>query len=257
MAQTRHIIEIDDELCDGCGQCVPACEEGAIQIIGGKARLVGEKYCDGLGNCLGECPTGALKIVEREAEPFDEEAVQELLAAQKKEQPATPSGCPSARLQQFSSCAQANIPREQTSSALSHWPVQIKLVPPHAPFLQNADLLITADCAPVATAEYHSRFLPGKVALMGCPKFDDVQEYLDKFVDIFSRGDIASVTVLSMEVPCCSGLLGIVKKAREISGAAVPIRNVVLSTRGEVKQELESAAQIRALERSKGRGSMR
>jgi ferredoxin len=243
MTQTRQIIEIDEELCDGCGQCVPACEEGAIQIIDGKARLVGDKYCDGLGNCLGECPTGALKIVEREADPFDEEAVQELLAAQAKgQEKAQAGGCPSAALRQFSTCAQANTPREQASSALSHWPVQIKLVPPHAPFLQNADLLVTADCAPVATAEYHSRFLPGKVALMGCPKFDDAQEYLDKFVDILSRGDISSVTVLSMEVPCCSGLLGMVKKAREISGADVPIRNVVLSTQGEVKQELESAA---------------
>mgnify|MGYP006287665097 CR=1 FL=1 len=242
MTQTRQIIEIDEELCDGCGQCVPACEEGAIQVIEGKARLVGDKYCDGLGNCLGECPTGALKIVERQAEPFDEEAVQELLKDQKKEHSEAPSGCPSARLQQFSPCAQANTPREQTSSALSHWPVQIKLVPPHAPFLQNADLLVTADCAPVASAEYHSRFLPGKVALMGCPKFDDAQEYLDRFVDIFSRGDISSVTVLSMEVPCCSGLLGMVKKAREISGADVPIRNVVLSTQGEMKQDLESAA---------------
>ena len=245
MTQTRQIIEIDDELCDGCGQCVPACEEGAIQVIDGKARLVGDKYCDGLGNCLGECPTGALKIVEREAEAFDEEAVQELLAQQEKQQAetaATACGCPSSRLQQFASCAQADIPGQQNASALSHWPVQIKLVPPHAPFLKHADLLVTADCAPVATAEYHSRFLPGKVALMGCPKFDDAKEYLDTFVAIFKRGDIVSVTVLSMEVPCCSGLLGIVKKAAELSGTAVPIRQVVLSTRGEVKQELDCAA---------------
>ena len=236
MRQNRHIIEIDEELCDGCGQCVPACEEGAIQIVGGKAKLVGEKYCDGLGNCLGECPTGALKVVEREAEPFDEQAVQELLAAQ-KEQKARPSGCPSSQMQQFSACDQANMPQEQTASALSHWPVQIKLIPPHAPFLHNADLLVTADCAPIATAEYHFRFLPGRVALMGCPKFDDLQEYLDKFVDIFSRGDISSVTVLSMEVPCCSGLLGMIQKAREISEADVPIHSVVLSTKGQVREE--------------------
>ena len=233
----REIIEINEELCDGCGQCVPACEEGAIQIIGGKARLVGEKYCDGLGNCLGECPTGALQIVEREAEPFDEQAVQELLTEQKKGQGNISSGCPSARMQEFTPCQRANIPTEQSGSALSHWPVQIRLIPAHAPFLKGADLLVTADCAPVASAEYHSRFLPGKVALMGCPKFDDAQAYVDKFVDIFERGDIASVTVLSMEVPCCSGLLGIVKKSRELAGSQVPIREVVLSTTGEVKQE--------------------
>ncbi|MFP4284991.1 MAG: ATP-binding protein [Desulfovermiculus sp.] len=233
----RQIIEINEELCDGCGQCVPACEEGAIQIIDGKARLVGEKFCDGLGNCLGECPTGALKIVEREAEPFDEQAVQELLAEQEERQANISSGCPSARMQRFSACQRANIPVEQSGSALSHWPVQIRLIPAHAPFLKGADLLVTADCAPVASAKYHSRFLPGKVALMGCPKFDDVQAYVDKFVDIFERGDISSVTVLSMEVPCCSGLLGIVKKARELAGSRVPIRNVVLSTKGEVTQE--------------------
>lgn len=242
MKQTRHIIEIDEELCDGCGQCVPACEEGAIQIVGGKAKLVGEKYCDGLGNCLGECPTGALKVVEREADPFDEEAVRELLAAQEKGETKVHSGCPSAQMQQFSACAQANMPQEQTASALSHWPVQIKLIPPHAPFLQNADLLVTADCAPIATAEYHSRFLPGRVALMGCPKFDDLQEYLDKFVDIFSRGDISSVTVLSMEVPCCSGLLGMIQKARAVSGTTVPIRSVVLSTQGQVREEQDIPA---------------
>ncbi|WP_034622480.1 ATP-binding protein [Desulfovermiculus halophilus] len=235
---TRQIIEIDEELCDGCGQCVPACEEGAIQIIDGKARLVGEKYCDGLGNCLGECPTGALRVVEREAEPFDEQAVQELLNG-KQAADTTITGCPSAGLKQFSPCQRANIPKEQSGSALSHWPVQIRLVPPHAPFLEGADLLITADCAPVANAEYHSRFLPGKVALMGCPKFDDAQAYVDKFVEIFDRGDINSVTVLSMEVPCCSGLLGMVKKAKELSGSRVPIRHVIVGTKGDVIQEVD------------------
>ncbi len=236
----RQIMEIDEELCDGCGQCVPACEEGAIQIINGKARLIGEKYCDGLGNCLGECPTGALQIVEREAEVFDEQAVEELLD-EKGEETKTFSGCPSAGLEQFSPCQKANVPKEQSGSALSHWPVQIRLVPAHAPFLAGADLLITADCAPVASAEYHSRFLPGKVVLMGCPKFDDAQLYVDKFTDILDRGDMHSLTVLSMEVPCCSGLLGMVKKARELAGSRIPIRHVVLSTKGDVKQEVHIA----------------
>ncbi len=239
MSMTRKIIEIDEELCDGCGECVPACEESAIQIVNGKARLIAEKYCDGLGNCLGECPTGALQVVEREAEPFDEEAVQEMLARQKSEQSRSAGGCPSAGLQQFASCDRANLPQEQSGSALSHWPVQIKLVPPQAPFLKDADLLVTADCAPVATAEYHSRFLPGKVALMGCPKFDDAQEYLQKFKDIFTQAGVKSVTVLSMEVPCCSGLLGIVKKAVEMAGVQVSLKNIILSTKGDVKQELD------------------
>lgn len=235
MRQKRQIIKIDEDLCDGCGQCVPACEEGAIQVINGKARLIGEKYCDGLGICLGKCPTGALSIEEREAEPFDQEAVQEYLDRQVDNQAVT--GCPSAACQQFAAGNKTNMNQTVQESALSHWPVQIKLVSPEAPFLKDADLLITADCAPVATAEYHSRFLPGKVALLGCPKFDEVQDYLDKFTDILSRGDISSITVLSMEVPCCSGLLGIVRKAREVAEVDIEIKNIVLSLQGQVKHE--------------------
>lgn len=235
MRQKRQIIKIDEDLCDGCGQCVPACEEGAIQVINGKARLIGEKYCDGLGICLGKCPTGALSIEEREAEPFDQEAVQEYLDRQVDNQAVT--GCPSAACQQFAAGNKTNMNQTVQESALSHWPVQIKLVSPEAPFLKDADLLITADCAPVATAEYHSRFLPGKVALLGCPKFDEVQDYLDKFADILSRGDISSITVLSMEVPCCSGLLGIVRKAREVAEVDIEIKNIVLSLQGQVKHE--------------------
>lgn len=235
MRQKRQVIKIDEDLCDGCGQCVPACAEGAIQIINGKARLVAEKYCDGLGNCLGKCPTGALSIEEREAEPFDQEAVQEYLDRQVNNQAVT--SCPSAACQQFAAGNKTNMNQPVQESALFHWPVQIKLVSPETPFLKDADLLITADCAPVATAEYHSRFLPGKVALLGCPKFDEVQDYLDKFADILSRGDISSITVLSMEVPCCSGLLGIVQKAREVAEVDIEIKNIVLSLQGQVKHE--------------------
>jgi len=240
MAQKRKIIHIDEDLCDGCGQCVPACEEGAIQIIDGKAKLIQDRLCDGLGNCLGECPQGAIQMIEREAEEFDEEAVRqqlEKLGAKNQEQPQG-SGCPSAQLQNLSSCKSANVPREQAGeSALSHWPVKIKLVPPHAPFLKNADLLVTADCAPVATSAYHNRYLPGKVALLGCPKFDDAEAYVQKFTDIFEQAGVNSVTVLSMEVPCCSGLVGIVKQARKNAGSQVPVQNVVLTLGGEVKQE--------------------
>lgn len=219
----RKIIQIDDELCDGCGQCVPSCAEGAIQIIDGKARLLADKYCDGLGACLGECPTGALSIVEREAEEFDEEAVGAYLSskAQKaaSEETSLPCGCPSVQLQTFVPCQKANEPAVQESlvSALSHWPVQIRLVPAGAPFLKGANLLVVADCVPVAYRSFHQDFLKGKVVLVGCPKFDNAQEYIQKFAEIFNTADIKTVTVVVMEVPCCNGLPMIVEKGMSMA----------------------------------------
>ena len=241
MKINRKIIEIDPELCDGCGLCVPSCAEGAIQVIDGKARLVAEKYCDGLGACLGECPNDALKITEREAEDFDETAVEAHLKTTEKEKaPAAtvlPCGCPSTQLQSFTqpdSCQQANLPRFQggQTSALAHWPVQIKLVPPNAPFLKGADLLVAADCTPLAYANFHRDLLQGKVVMMGCPKFDDVQEYIQKFTDIFNTADIKSLTTVIMEVPCCSGLPFIVRKALAASGKKIPLEEKVISIRG-------------------------
>ncbi|WP_456433838.1 ATP-binding protein [Thermosulfuriphilus sp.] len=237
----RKIIEIDEELCDGCGKCVPACAEGAIEIINGKARLVAEKYCDGLGACLGECPKGALRIVERPAEEFDEEAVKRYLEEKKKAQESPVCGCPSAKIQFLASeapaCQSANTPRGQANSALSHWPVQIRLVPPTAPFLKEAQLLVVADCTPVAYSRLHEDFLAGRIILIGCPKFDNPQEYVEKFAQIFSQADIKEVTILIMEVPCCGGLPVIVKKGLEISGRKVPFRVVTISTRGEILRE--------------------
>ncbi len=243
MKVMRKIIEIDEELCDGCGQCVPACAEGAIQVIDGKAKLVAEKYCDGLGACLGECPNGALKVIEREAEDFDEEAVEEYLkekeAEEKKAEEFVAPACPSARLQTFapaSACEEANVPTQQTStvSALSHWPVQIHLVPPTAPFLKDAELLIVADCVPIAYPTLHQDFIKGKVVLVGCPKFDDIPQYIQKFTDIFKSANIKNITAVVMEVPCCSGLPMIVKKAMEAAGKEIPMEQVVISTRGQV-----------------------
>jgi len=243
MGVTRKIIEIDEELCDGCGQCVPGCAEGAIQIIDGKARLMAEKYCDGLGACLGECPTGALKIIEREAEEFDEEAVEEHLKTMERfEKPAEATmacGCPSTQIQSFSSpmsCQGANEPvaHSRAASALSHWPVQIRLVPPSAPFLRGAHLLVAADCTPVAYSHFHRDFLKGKVVMVGCPKFDEVQVYIQKFADIFNGADIKSITVVVMEVPCCQGLPVIIKKGMELAGKTIPLDQVIISTRGEV-----------------------
>jgi Pyruvate/2-oxoacid:ferredoxin oxidoreductase delta subunit len=246
MKGTRKIIEIDDELCDGCGQCVPSCAEGAIEIVNGKAKLVADKYCDGLGACLGECPTGALTIVEREAEAFDEEAVHKHLnsANQKNEplEPTLPCGCPSAEIKSFEprlsdQKALRPLVGGSAASALSHWPVQIRLVPPDAPFLKKADLLVAADCTPFAYGNFHEDFLKGRVALVGCPKFDDVNSYVDKFSNIFSVNDINSILVLVMEVPCCRGLPKIVEKALEMTKKPIPARVVEISRRGTILTE--------------------
>ena len=241
----RKIIEIDEEKCDGCGNCVPSCAEGAIQIIDGKAKVVKDQYCDGLGACLGECPQGALRLIEREAEEFDESAVETFLKEQEAQKssekaPVTLAcGCPSAQLKTFptagGSCQEANKPVNMTSeaSALCHWPVQIRLIPPTAPFLKGADLLITADCAAVAAPGFHREYLKGKVVMMGCPKFDDVESYVDKFAQIFKVAGIKSITTLIMEVPCCSGLPGLVEKAMALAGVEIPMEKVVINARGE------------------------
>ncbi len=220
MKVLRQIIEIDEEKCDGCGLCVPACEEGAIQIINGKAKVVAEKYCDGLGACLGHCPKGAIKIVEREAEEFDPEAVEEYLKS-KSDNPVSCKTCESIE----------SIDKSQ----LGHWPVQIKLIPPKAPFLKNADLLVLADCAAVAYPNLHRDFLNGKVVMMGCPKFDNMQEYFEKFTLIFKEHEINSITILLMEVPCCSGLVGLIKNSLKEAGKEVPTSVKILSIKGELK----------------------
>ncbi len=246
MKRLRKIIEIDEELCDGCGQCVPGCAEGSLQIVDGKAKMVSDNLCDGLGACIGECPNGALRIVEREAEEFDEEAVEKYLAeketAKQKQQPVLACGCPSTNIQTFapiSSCREANIPAgfEDSESALSHWPIQIRLIPATAPFLKGADLLVLADCCGVAIPTLHKDLLKGRVVMMGCPKFDDIQEYVEKFADIFKTADIKSVLSVVMEVPCCSGLPMIVKKGMEAAGKNIPIKELVISTRGKILEQ--------------------
>ncbi len=241
----RNIIEIDEEKCTGCGQCIIQCAEGALEIIDGKAKLVADRYCDGLGACLGDCPEDALKMIQRDADEFDEEAVEHRLAEQKQaageSQPHAHHGCPSANVRTFAAaspcaCQEANQAQTQTSqgSALGHWPVQIRLVPANAPFLKNADLLVAADCTPVAYPNFHRDFLQGKAVMIGCPKFDDAQSYVEKFADIFKQNSVKSVTVVVMEVPCCAGLPMIVKKGIEMSGKAVPTEKIVISSQGEI-----------------------
>jgi Fe-S-cluster-containing hydrogenase component 2 len=246
MKSMRKIIKIDEELCNGCGQCVPDCAEGSLAIIDGKARLVAEKFCDGLGACLGACPTGALTIVEREADEFDEEAVEEYLAAKEIEaKPAgpanLPSGCASSHLQTFapnSTCRMANTPIVQLAggnepSLLNHWPVQIRLIPTHAPFLQNADLLVVADCTAVAVPGFQQKYVAGKTIMMGCPKFDDAEGYIERFAEIIKTCNLKSLTILIMEVPCCSAMNVIIKKAMKIAEKSIPIEQITISTHGE------------------------
>lgn len=243
MKTIRKIICINEAKCDGCGQCVINCAEGALAIIDGKAKVISDNLCDGLGACIGECPQDALEIIEREAEEFDEEAVEEHLSKAKAEEGAPKMmacGCPSTQIQSFApadACRKVNHPvemRSQARSALSHWPVQIRLVPPTAPFLKGADLLIAADCVPVAFPSLHRDFLKGRVVMIGCPKFDDAKEYIDKFKSIFKIAGIKSITTVVMEVPCCSGLPAIVKRGLELSSRSIPINQVTVSTRGEI-----------------------
>lgn len=235
MKKNREIVEIDEALCDGCGQCVGACAESAIEIVNGKARLKAERYCDGLGACLGECPRGALKIIVREADDFDEAAVHELIAQEKREQELKaahasaggggklPCGCPGSQVMDLrkpagcpSSAAKAAVPVGE--SALGHWPVKLRLVPPAASFLQGAHVLLAADCAPVALPGFNPNVIQGKAALIACPKFEDAEATAGKIRDILLNARPSKLTVMRMEVPCCMGLTRLV---REAAGAAL------------------------------------
>lgn len=248
MKIVRKIIEIDEERCDGCGQCVPGCAEGALQIVDGKARIVSDKFCDGLGACIGDCPNDALKIVEREAEEFDEEAVESYLSEIQDTcdtAPAMACGCPSSNIMSFVPENQneaAKSPSARIPSGLSNWPVQIRLIPPAAPFLKGADLLVMADCVSVAYPGLHRDLINGKVVMMGCPKFDDVDEYIARFTEIFKTAVIRRITIVIMEVPCCSGLPYIVKKALEKSGRRIPMEEIVIGTKGNILSKTEKKA---------------
>ena len=244
----RKIVHIDEEKCNGCGLCIPSCAEGALQIVDGKARLVSEKFCDGLGACLGECPQGAITIEERVAEEFDEELVKEHLTAHQPEETLAcgcPSstvgqfeqegGCPGAKVTQFGvTVATEAAPGLHQPSMLGHWPVQLTLVPPKAPFLQGTDLVLAAHCVPFAYAGFHQDFLKDHSLLIACPKLDDFPAHLKKLTDILSQSDVRSLTVVHMEVPCCSGLVHMAREAIKASGKNVPMKEVTISVRGEV-----------------------
>ncbi len=275
----REIITIDEELCNGCGECIPGCPEGALQIIDGKARLVSDLFCDGLGACIGTCPTGAITVEKREAVPYDEyktmtniipqgegtiaahlrhlldhrqdEFYRQALECLKdhgirnplekndataKASGCASGGCPGSRLMQF------EMQRHETPEAsgsiqsrLGQWPIQLALLNPDAPIFDGADLLVSADCAPFAYADFHRRFLEGKTLMIFCPKLDrDLEMYIEKLARIFKNNSIASVSVVHMEVPCCGGVGKVVKAAVRRSGKNVVIRDYTISIRGEI-----------------------
>ena len=242
----RKIVQIDEEKCNGCGECVPACAEGAIRIVNGKAVLSADNLCDGLGACLGECPQDAIHIIEREADEFNEEAVShhlaESLSGTGKPAPANPhsshGGCPGSRAMTLTPPPAAAAPEDTASqpSQLGQWPVQIHLVPTSAPYFQNADLLIAADCVPFAYAGFHRDFLAGKALVIGCPKLDDNNFYEEKLSELFRVSTIKSVTVLRMEVPCCGGIVMAARRAVAASGKNIPFNEVTIGINGEIRR---------------------
>ncbi|MTI46520.1 ATP-binding protein [Sporosalibacterium faouarense] len=253
----REIVKINEEKCNGCGLCVPGCAEGAIKIVDGKAKLIADNLCDGIGNCIGHCPQDAIEVIRREADEFDEEAVDKHLSSTKKKaQPANTGvqkmghgghghgghngGCPGSRAmsinrtsnKQGSTVSSEDI-EVKIKPQLNQWPVQLKLVPESAPYLDGRDLLVTADCVPFAYPNYHLDLLKGKSVVIGCPKLDDVQFYIEKLTNMLKINDIKNVTVAHMEVPCCSGIVMAVDEAVKRSGKDINVEKVKIKINGE------------------------
>lgn len=229
----RHIVKIDESKCTGCGLCAAACDEGAIRIINGKAKLVSESYCDGLGACLGHCPEGAITIEQREAAQFDEEATKTHVG---QPQPAPAFACPGLAAHELRGSGEvSDSGGGPAASQLSHWPVQLKLVSPTAPYFVDADLLLVADCVPFAMGDFHRRFLRGHSIAVGCPKLDDAAFYITKLADILRLNTLRSLTVVHMEVPCCSGLTRIAREAVALAGNQMGFEDVTIGLHGELK----------------------
>jgi len=234
----RNIVKIDEEKCNGCGQCVNACAEGAIKVIDGKARLVSEIYCDGLGACLGHCPQNAIAIEKRDAEDFDEETTKAYLAKEKDTQFQADFVCPGVATKQLRKKAVPGdiLPAGAVPSQLGQWPVQLKLVSPHAPYFADADLLLVADCVPFAISDFHNRFLKDHSIAVGCPKLDDAQFYIEKLAAILQANKLNSLTVIHMEVPCCSGLTRIAQQAIAESCVEMAFEDVTIDLHGNVSR---------------------
>ncbi|MEF8835924.1 MAG: 4Fe-4S binding protein [Candidatus Thermoplasmatota archaeon] len=268
----REIIKIDHEICDGCGECVKGCPEGALQVIDGKARLINEAFCDGLGACIGDCPKDAIEIIEREAEPYDEKTVVKNIAEQgenvlkahlehlkehdqtdllneavehleelgidnpiemKEEKEEEGHTCPGSAVGQWENEGEEEEGR--LSSRLQQWPVQLNLVPVQAPFFDDKELVIAADCVPFAYPNFHPDFLEDSSLIIGCPKLDDAEHYVEKLTEIFKQNEIKRLKVVHMEVPCCFGLKKMVKKALSESGKEIPIEDITISVKGKEK----------------------
>lgn len=225
----RNIVKIDEEKCNGCGECVHACAEGAIQLINGKAKLVSEIYCDGLGACLDCCPVDAITIEQREAEEFDEEATQKHLDQMKK--PESNFVCPGMAMKSFD---KKKTTTGDTTSQLQQWPVQLKLVSPAAPYFKSCDLLIAADCVAFAMGDFHEKLLKGKGVVIACPKLDDPSGYVDKLTEIIKSNELKSIAVAHMQVPCCSGIVRMAEQAIENSGSDLQLNNITISIEGEI-----------------------
>jgi Pyruvate/2-oxoacid:ferredoxin oxidoreductase delta subunit len=231
----RKVVRIDEEKCTGCGVCIPACVEGALRIVDGKAKLVSDKYCDGLGACLGGCPEDAITIEEREAEEFDDAVVGHHVHQHGHAKETLPCGCPSASVtrlerREVGNGCPGSIRQEPT---LENWPVQLTLVPPGAPFLQGADVVLVADCVPFAYAGFHQDFLRDHALLVACPKLDDFQAHSAKLTEILRRSTVKSITVVRMEVPCCSGLTHMAEEAIRLSGKKIPLSEVIIGIKGD------------------------
>ena len=249
----RKIIEIDEDLCNGCGICVPSCHEGAIQIIDGKAKLIDDKFCDGLGDCLSDCPLGAIKIIEREAADYDDDAVQEHLANLKKRQQETPKpahghgcsgGCPGSANKVIKKPSPASNESESKSSSnlnapseLTQWPVQLHLLSPLAPFFHAKELIVAADCVAFAMGNFHNQLLKDKAVAIACPKLDDTGPYLDKITAILQHNNVTKLSVAIMEVPCCRGLGTLAKQALDNSGKDIPFSIITVSVDGQILSE--------------------
>jgi Pyruvate/2-oxoacid:ferredoxin oxidoreductase delta subunit len=249
----RKVIRIDEEKCDGCGDCVTSCAEGAIAIIGGKARLVSETYCDGLGACLGDCPRGAISMEEREADGFDEAKTRDHLERLRSRKPGpvplpladTPHQCPGSMSRSLGRPAAidagSNGRTGPQPSELTNWPVQLTLVSPHAAHFRGADILLVADCVPFACADFHARFLRGKPVIIGCPKLDQAELYVQKLAEIIRAAEPRGLEVVHMEVPCCSGLTRIAQYALGMAASGAPLTDVTVGIRGEILASAEIA----------------
>ncbi len=249
----RKVVVIDEAKCDGCGECVTSCAEGAIAVIDGKARLVSEIYCDGLGACLGHCPQGAITIEERDAPAFDEALTQKRLHTLRRAPAApalhvadTPHQCPGSVLRSFGPPAATALSNHQPAGALpsqlASWPIQLTLVPPTAPYLRGADILLVADCVPFAYADFHRRFLKGRPVIIGCPKLDQMDAYAKKLTEIVRVAKPTSLSVLHMEVPCCSGFTRLAHYALQAAASDVPFSDVTIGIRGEILDTVELGA---------------